>query len=147
MALLSATSDFPINKLVNYLIHTNHLLNSNEHSLGYVIFLEPNSAIFFIFFITGIYLIVIHPSFHILPLDFEWSSDYYDGSFSTHRLNIGISLRVSLIRIIPLFPLTTQHFLCYPLSNPNCFTDSMWPVHDRLPNLYVSYHLFLELHC
>ena len=51
------TSDFPIIKLVNYLIHTNHLLNSNEHSLGYVVFLEPNSAVFFIFFITGIYLI------------------------------------------------------------------------------------------
>lgn len=79
------TSDFPIIKLVNYLIHNNHLLNSNEHSEA--LFLEVDNAVSFISFLTGIYLLghLTHLStfFHYIS---DWSSGYCDGSLIFYPL-------------------------------------------------------------
>ena len=92
--------------------------------------------------LLGSISLVISPIFpHSSIRSLEWSSDYSDGSFSIHRLNIGISMRVSLIHIIPLSspPPPPTFFVLSSWAIQTLSQTQMWPVQDRLPNLYVQF--------
>lgn len=68
------TSNFSIIILVNYFIQ-NHLLDSFEYSLGYILLLELDKAVFFIFFLIEFYffsfLTLLSTFFHYTSADLQ----------------------------------------------------------------------------
>lgn len=120
MKITHVTSDFSVIILVNYFIYNNHLLNSNEYSLGYILFLELDNAAFFIFFLTEFCLFGLSdPFFHILSLHLWLTFKLLEWLISYSLLKYVLVFPWELICLSLFIP--SFLFLYFSLGNPNHF--------------------------